>query len=150
MTAEPSEARQVHPFSKPIGDSPGFKDFSPNVEKVSFHPTEEKAEVDEALTPTPKDSSAQESAISSESETVPPKSEIPALPDHVTPTEKLEAAVKASGKDSEPNEEEQTDQSQTTQEAENSSPDSSSEKSPGKSTPPVVAKPPTANKTPTP
>lgn len=147
MTTDQNEPKEVSPFAKTMGELTGFKDFSAKVEKTELH--EEKAEVDEALTPTPKDSSVPESATSSESGTVPQKSETPALPDHVLPTERLEAAVKESGKDSELSEEEPQTEPPENPDQESSSQDSSSQTNPGKPLPPAVAKPPAASPPPT-
>lgn len=156
MPSEESEARELTPFAKNVKNLGGFKDFTFYPEK-SEPPTEEptevpgdiaeEVEVEEALTPAPKDSSVLESAISSGSPPT-PQSEGHALPGSVLPTESLEDAVKESGKDSVPSEDEPQPPSQTTPAPESSSPDSSSETSPGSNTPPAPVPPPTGSKNP--
>jgi hypothetical protein len=145
MPQEPDESRLLTPFVKLEGEQTpyGFKDFAP-------HPASSKevVEVEEALTPAPKDSSVLESAISSASPTQ-SESETPVIPSGVLPTKKLEDAVKESGKASSESEEELEKANPTPPAPESSSPSSSSQTSPGKPTPPVVVKPPTAGKTPT-
>lgn len=140
MPEEEAQPRVLTPFMKFSQPGPNFKDLSPHIKES------DEEEVEEVLTPAPKDSSAQESVTSSESQqsAVQVQSETPALPDQVLPTEKLEAAVRASGKDSESNEDEPQPPKTTEQSPEDSSQSSSSKTSPGKPTPPVAAKPPTS------
>lgn len=144
---EPRELTPVQMFWDP---NSGVKDMRPLIQKVD---PDEAREVEEAITPAPKEESALASAASSGSQltSAPVVSETPALPANVTPTEKLEAAVKASGKPSGSSEAEPPSESPTSPKPESSSPDSSSEdqtKS-GKPAPPVVPKPPTSAPTPT-
>lgn len=112
ITDQPDGARQISPvsFFGHKGEDQGsvIHDFSPHTERVNADDPEEAKEVEETLTPAPKDESAVESAGSSTS--VPltelPASETPAPPGPGSPTELLEAAVKANGKDNEPSEDE--------------------------------------------
>ena len=143
MSAELPEPRTIRPMQKHHDPKSGFKDFSPRV----VHIADDQAanEVEEVITPAPKEESAQESVTSSasESQTVQQGSETPVLHEPVTPTEKLEAAVKESGKDSDGSEEEPQTPTPPTPAPAPSLPSSSTVTSPGKSTPPAQAKPPT-------
>lgn len=141
MSEDQAQPRSLTPFMKFSKPGPTFKDLTPHVVPSD----DEVEEVEEAITPAPKDSSAQESATSSESQqtTVQQPSETPVHPE--APTDRLEAAVRANGKDSDENEDEPASQSATTPPVVTSLPSSSSPTSPGKPTPPASAKPPTAS-----
>lgn len=144
MSEEPRELTPVQMF---WDGRDGVKDFGPRVVHVS---KEENDEAEAALTPAPKDESVAEFVDSwvSQPHAAPPASETPARPDELTPTEKLEAAVKESGKDSESSADAPTTTPPATPPPVPSSPSSSSATSPGKSTPPVVAKPPSGESSP--
>lgn len=137
----PQEPRELTPIQKFWDGRDGVKDFGPRVVHVS---SEERIEAEVALTPAPKDEFAAAFADSSDSllPVLQPESETP-VQHELSPTEKLEAAVKESGKDNDENEDEPTTAPPMTPSPAPSSPSSSTETSPGKSTPPVVAKPPT-------
>lgn len=139
------EPRELTPIQKFWEPTAGFRDYSVNpVPADTPEPEDEVEEVEEVLTPAPKDESALASAVLPDSHpvTAPPASETPVPSEPSTPTEKLEAAVKASGKDSESNEDEQPTPSSAPPVPASSSQSSSSETSPGKPTPPASAQPP--------
>jgi hypothetical protein len=144
--SEQREPRELTPIQKFWdGKSQGVRDFSPHVQRV-----DDFVEAEEAITPVPKAESARGSADSSEvvstgtpiSPTSPTVQENPAQTDELTPTEKLEAAVAANGKGSEPSEAAPPMPTTTTPQDESSSQSSSSATSPGSNTPPVVGSPP--------
>jgi hypothetical protein len=144
MPSEQSEPRELTPIQRFWGDNPNFKDFSPHAVPADTVLESEVEEVEEVLTPAPKGSPAPESVTFSESQPTdaPPRSETPALPSNVLPTELLEAAVKESGKDSDEIEDDPQTQKTTTPSQDPSSPSSSSETSPGSNEPPAEVKPP--------
>lgn len=147
---EPRELTVVQKFWD--GNQSTTRDFRANIVKIE----DEAKEVEETITPAPKDESAQGSADSQpegstviptgEPATQPQSSVTPVLTDGLTPTEKLEAAVAASGSDSNSSEDEPPLPLKVvpTPSDESSSQSSSSETSPGKSEPPVAAPPPPA------
>lgn len=150
----PDQSRELTPMQQgwdPLRNQKGFKDFSVNVMKSDTKPTkEETREVEEAITPVPKDSSVPESASFQEPQQLnAPQSSVPhALPESLTPTEALEAAVKENGKLSDKSEEDTQKGSTTIPNPETSSQSSSSETSPGKNMPPAVVAPPPVASTP--
>lgn len=155
--SESREPRLLSPVSflgkKGESDS-NLTDFSPHPVKVTDE--EEVVEVEEVLTPDPKDVSAAESAKLPETPVTPANSETLA-PVNTSPTELLEAAVRASGNPSDENEDELPDQTTTTPKQktspnpENFPPSSSSgATSPGFPMPPAPVSPPITEKTQTP
>lgn len=147
---EEETARELTPVQMFWDGRQGIKNFGPQVTKVDPN---EVREVEDTITPVPKEEYAPESVDSSifQSPGAPAKSETPALPSTVLPTEKLEDAVKESGKRSGSSEDEQTTSNPTTPSPASSSPSSSSEgqtKS-GSPAPPAPIKPPTSGSIPT-
>ena len=140
--SNPDEPRELSPVQKFWGPD-GVKDFGPHpVPADSVEDTEE--EVEEVLTPVPKDSSALEFASYTDStlSSAPLVPDFRVLPVTVTPTVSPEDADKESGKDSESSEGEPPLVPDATPSRENSSQSSSSGTSPGSSEPPASVPPP--------
>ena len=136
-----NEPREINPLQLNWDGTKGLRDFGPRVQRV----TDEERE--EMYAEAPKGSSVQEPVVSPPVEspvtpgspTSPPSPESHVQLDGLTPTEKLEAAVAASGKDSEQNADEPPTPTTQTPPPASSKPSSSSEMSRGSSVPPVSA-----------
>lgn len=140
---ERDEPRELTPLQTFVGDerlASTIKDFGPNIIKI---------DPNERNTPSsPKAESVQEPALSSpvESLTTPgsptaPTSSGEPVPDAgISPTERLEAAVAASGKSSNPSADVPPIPTTTSPQSGSSSQSSSGETSPGKSTQPAEEK----------
>lgn len=139
---EPDGAQLYSPYSK-NWKAGGGKDFRPSIVPSD---AEEVKEVEETITPAPKDASAQESADSPDSgqQTVPSESVTPVQTESSTTQASSTDAAKVSGKDSEQNADEFPLPTTTSPAPETSLPSSSSEtqtKS-GSPVPPAPVSPP--------
>jgi hypothetical protein len=150
-------ARELTPMQMFWKSEPSAKDFTVNVMPSDADEKVEAEEVEEAITPAPKASTAPESVISAESQppSAPAKSETLATHVAVDPTAFL-VAVSESGKVNVASEDEPETEKETKPVPDSSSQSSSTETSPGSSTPPAsvspppVASPPVAPTIPTP